>query len=124
MVIFDFKCDIELHKEDGLCFYQIKTKKSDNFNEKNLCKRNNGEQNSILDKLYALYSLGQNIKLAIACNKQLKIKKQEIDFSKQCFGELEESIVGDVERSLCVELGLNSIDLDNVFYIFDKYGFT
>ena len=26
-VIFDFKCDIELHRQDEMCFYQIKTKK-------------------------------------------------------------------------------------------------
>lgn len=26
-IIFDFKCDIELHKDDELNFYQIKTKK-------------------------------------------------------------------------------------------------
>lgn len=24
-VIFDFKCDIELHRQDEMCFYQIKT---------------------------------------------------------------------------------------------------
>lgn len=120
IVIFDFKCDIELHRGDELCFYQIKTKKSGSYNEKNLAKRNNGEQNSILGKLYALYSPGQNIKLAIVCNKQLKIKNKEIDFSMQCFGELEESVIAGVRRSLCEELNLNSINLDNVFYIFDN----
>ena len=122
-VVFDFKCDIELHRGDEFCFYQIKTKKSGSggsYNEKNLCKKNSGKQNSILGKLYALYSPEQNIKLAIVCNKQLKIKNQEINLSKQCFGELEESIVDDVKKNLCLELGLNSINLDNVFYIFDN----
>lgn len=122
-VVFDFKCDIELHRGDEFCFYQIKTKKSGsggNYNEKNLCRKNSKKQNSILGKLYALYSPGQNIKLAIVCNKQLKIKNQEINLSRQCFGELEESIVDDVKKNLCSELGLNSINLDNVFYIFDN----
>lgn len=60
-VIFDFKCDIELHKEQELFFYQIKTKKSGNFNENNLCKINKNDKNSMLGKLYALYSPNYNI---------------------------------------------------------------
>ncbi|WP_457826323.1 dsDNA nuclease domain-containing protein, partial [Staphylococcus aureus] len=55
-IIFDFKCDIELHKEDELDFYQIKTKKSGNYNSNNLCKKGKNKNNSILGKLYALYS--------------------------------------------------------------------
>ena len=46
-VVFDFKCDIELHRGDEFCFYQIKTKKSGsggNYNEKNLCRKNSKKQ--------------------------------------------------------------------------------
>ena len=119
-VIFDFKCDIELHKENELNFYQIKTKKSGNYNSNNLCKRNKNEKNSILGKLYALYSSNYNIKLAIVCNHQLKINNKEIDFSEQCFGELDQNILKDIKKKLCTELNLKTICLDNVFYVFDN----
>lgn len=118
-VIFDFKCDIELHRKNEMSFYQIKTKKSGNYNEKNLCRKNKNEQNSILGKLYALYSSGQSIKLAIVCNRQLKIKNKDIDFSIQCFGELDQEIVDDIKDKICNELNLDSVILDNVFFIFD-----
>lgn len=114
-VIFDFKCDIELHRKNEMSFYQIKTKKSGNYNEKNLCRKNKNEQNSILGKLYALYSPGQSIKLAIVCNRQLKIKNKDIDFSIQCFGELDQEIVDDIKDKICNELNLDSVILDNVF---------
>lgn len=119
-IIFDFKCDIELHKDDELDFYQIKTKKSGNYNSNNLCKKDKNENNSILGKLYALYSPNYNIKLAIVCNKQLKIKNKEIDFPEQCFADLDQDVLDDVREKLCAELKLNTVCLDNVFYIFDN----
>lgn len=119
-IIFDFKCDIELHKDDELDFYQIKTKKSGNYNSNNLCKKGKNENNSILGKLYALHSPNYNIKLAIVCNKQLKINNKEIDFPEQCFGDLDQDVLDDVRKKLCTELNLNTVCLDNVFYIFDN----
>lgn len=123
VVIFDFKCDIELHKGQELFFYQIKTKKSGNFNEKNLCKINKNDINSILGKLYALYSPNHNIKLAIVCNKPLKIRKKDIDFHQKCFGEIEKDVIDEIKSKLRIELNLNSINIDNVFYIFDEMDF-
>lgn len=122
-VIFDFKCDIELHKEQELFFYQIKTKKSGNFNETNLCKINKNDKNSILGKLYALYSPNHNIKLAIVCNKPLKIRKKDIDLHQKCFGEIEKDVIDEIKSKLCIELNLNLINIDNVFYIFDEMDF-
>lgn len=119
-IVFDFRCDIELHKENEICFYQIKTRKSGNYNEKNLCKISKNKQNSILGKLYALYSPGHNIKLAIVSNTQLKIKNKEIDFSKQCFASVDKKIVDEVKEKLRIELKIDSVDLENVFYIFDN----
>lgn len=122
-VIFDFKCDIELHKEQETFFYQIKTKKSGNFNENNLCKINNKENNSILGKLYALYSPNQNIKLAIVCNKPLKIRKKDIDFHEKCFGEIDKDAIDEIKNKLRIELNIDSVNVDNVFYIFDEMDF-
>lgn len=122
-VIFDFKCDIELHKEQEMFFYQIKTRKSGNFNENNLCKINNKENNSILGKLYALYSPNQNIKLAIVCNKPLKIRKKDIDFYEKCFGEIDKDAIDEIKNKLRIELNIDSVNVDNVFYIFDEMDF-
>ncbi len=122
-VIFDFKCDIELHKEQEMFFYQIKTRKSGNFNENNLCKINNKENNSILGKLYALYSPNQNIKLAIVCNKPLKIRKKDIDFHEKCFGEIDKDAIDEIKNKLRIELNIDSVNVDNVFYIFDEMDF-
>lgn len=122
-VIFDFKCDIELHKEQEMFFYQIKTRKSGNFNENNLCKINNKENNSILGKLYALYSPNQNIKLAIVCNKPLKIRKKDINFHEKCFGEIDKNAIDEIKNKLRIELNIDSVNVDNVFYIFDEMDF-
>ncbi|KGF08006.1 hypothetical protein HMPREF1634_01315 [Tissierellia bacterium S7-1-4] len=122
-VIFDFKCDIELHKEQEMFFYQIKTRKSGNFNENNLCKINNKENNSILGKLYALYSPNQNIKLAIVCNKPLKIRTKDIDFHEKCFGEIDKDAIDEIKNKLRIELNIDSVNVDNVFYIFDEMDF-
>ena len=122
-VIFDFKCDIELHRQDEMCFYQIKTKKSSHYTDNSLCTKKGSEQNSVLGKLYALYSPGQAIKLAIVCNRQLKINKKDIDFPKVCFGELDKDTVDNIKNKLKDELKLDTVDLENVFYIFDNMDF-
>ncbi len=122
-IVFDFKCDIEIHKQDEMDFYQIKTKKNGNYTLNELCKKKNNKTNSILGKLYALYSPNHNIKLAIVCNKQIRINKKEMEFNKQCFGELDKTVVEDIKEKLCVELNMDSVDsicLDHVFYIFDN----
>lgn len=54
------------------------------------------------------------------CNKQLKIKNKEIDFPEQCFADLDQDVLDDVREKLCAELKLNTVCLDNVFYIFDN----
>lgn len=54
------------------------------------------------------------------CNKQLKINNKEIDFPEQCFGDLDQDVLDDVRKKLCTELNLNTVCLDNVFYIFDN----
>ncbi|EFO70835.1 hypothetical protein HMPREF9211_1517 [Lactobacillus iners LactinV 01V1-a] len=54
------------------------------------------------------------------CNKQLKINNKEIDFPEQCFGDLDQDVLDDVRKKLCTELNLETVCLDNVFYIFDN----
>lgn len=119
-VIFDFKCDIELHKHDEIEFYQIKSKKKGGYTLKNLCEKKGKSQNSILGKLYALYTTSHNIKLAVVCNRPLMIGKKPIDFEEYCLGTLDDETIEFITQTLCDELNLESIFLDKVFYIVDN----
>lgn len=117
-VVFDFKCDIELHYENGLDFYQVKTKNSGNHSHKSLTsRRRNG--NSILGKLYALYTPNEKIKLAVVCNKHFKMDGNEDLRSEICLGELKQVQLDNIHMKLKEELTIEQVDLENVFYICD-----
>lgn len=117
-VVFDFKCDIELHYQNGLDFYQIKTKNKGNYSHKTLTSVQK-TNNSVLGKLYALYSPDQKIKLAIVCNKPLKIGKKEDIRQEICIGELKTEIVDEIVVKLKKELSQTEVNLENTFYICD-----
>ncbi len=57
------------------------------------------------------------------CNKPLRIRKKDIDFHQNCFGEIDKDVIDEIKSKLCMELNLNSINIDNVFYIFDEMDF-
>ncbi|QGM80379.1 DUF4297 domain-containing protein [Otariodibacter oris] len=122
-VVFDFKCDIELHYKRGFDFYQIKTKNRGNHSIKSLTNRK-GNSNSILGTLYALYSPTQKVKLAVVCNKHLKISRNEDLRSEICLGELDKKIIDLVQDKLKEELALSNIILDNIFYICEELDLT
>ena len=115
-VVFDFKCDIELHYENGLDFYQVKTKNSGNHSFKTLTNRKENSK-SILGTLYALYNPNQNVKLAVVCNKHLKIARNEDLREEICLGELDKTVIDFIQDKLKEELNLSDVVLDNVFYI-------
>ncbi len=115
-VVFDFKCDIELHYENGLDFYQVKTKNSGNHSFKTLTNRKENSK-SILGTLYALYNPNQNVKLAVVCNKHLKIDKKEDLREEVCLGKLDKTVIDFIQDKLKEELNLSDVVLDNVFYI-------
>ncbi len=117
-VVFDFKCDIELHYPNGLDFYQIKTKDKGNYSHKTLTSIPK-TSNSVLGKLYALYSPNQKVKLAIVCNKPLKIGNTEDIRQEICIGELNTKIVDEIVDKLKKELSLTEVNLENTFYICD-----
>ncbi|AMB99834.1 hypothetical protein AWM75_07590 [Aerococcus urinaehominis] len=117
-LIFDFKCDIELHYEDGVEFYQVKTMSRGNYNLKKLTNRT-GNSNSILGKLYALYTPSEKVKLAVVCNKYLKVGKNEDLRSEVCLGELNKESLKLIKQKLIEELDIKDVSLENTFYICD-----
>ncbi len=122
-VVFDFKCDIEIHKDNEFEFYQIKTIKNGNFTPKKLCTIKKGKLNSILGNLYALYSPNEKIKLAVVCNQPLKDKSKIIESDESCFAELDSETIKYVKEQLCNELKSKNIVLDDIFYIYDGMDF-
>ncbi|WP_019131787.1 DUF4297 domain-containing protein [Peptoniphilus obesi] len=122
-IVFDFKCDIELHRDNGLDFYQVKTINRGNHSSKTLTKRK-GNSRSILGTLYALYNPNHNIKLAVVCNKHLKIDSKEDLRQEVCLGELDKTVIDFIEDKLQEELKLSEVILDNVFYVCESMDLT
>lgn len=117
-IIFDFKCDIEVHKEEELEFYQIKTSKQNSYTTDSLCKVN--KTNSILGKLYALYSPNHSINLAVVCNKPLSVNRKVIELERCCFAELDEEVLNSIKQNLCNELKVEEVCLDKMFFIYES----
>lgn len=54
IVVFDYVCDVEVHKEDGLEFYQVKTQNNDGAYTVDKLINKNKTGNSVFGKLYKL----------------------------------------------------------------------
>ena len=117
-IIFDFKCDVEVHKEQGLEFYQIKTIKQNNYTTDSLCKVN--KSNSILGKLYTLFSPNHSINLAVVCNKPLSVNRKVVEFERCCFAELDEETLDSIKQNLCNELKIEEVYFEKMFFIYES----
>src|SRR5690606_20377193 len=53
-IVFDYCCDIEIHKEDGFEFYQVKTQNDNNSYTVDKMVKRNSSGVSILGNLYKL----------------------------------------------------------------------
>ena len=99
-----------MHRDNGLDFYQVKTINRGNHSSKTLTKRK-GNSRSILGTLYALYNPNHNIKLAVVCNKHLKIDSKEDLRQEVCLGELDKTVIDFIEDKLQEELKLSLIHI-------------
>ena len=120
-VIFDYKCDIEIHLDDSIEFYQIKTKKAQtpySFTELSKVKGTG----SIIGKLFVLKDTScqeTRIKCALVSNRFLKIKKKELDHTEVIdFNDLDNSLKVVVQEALKAELNRDEIDLRDLHYIY------
>ncbi len=118
-MVFDYVCDIEVHKDDSFEFYQIKTHKSEKrYTPNSLVKyKKDSEEGSILGKLFAL-NLGDEdgVKLFLVCNEPFKALSSdpgELSFNKLVKLEREKII-----KSLKSELEIDSVDLSKAFYLY------
>lgn len=120
-VVFDYKCDVEIHFTDSFEFYQLKTHKVQEPYRFSKISKQDKSGKSIFGKLYVLKN-DMNplvpVKIAIVSNAFLKIGKNVYSENELLhFSDLNETSKKSICKSLCNELG-NSIDLSNVDFIY------
>ena len=121
-VIFDYKCDVEVHFRNSIEFYQIKTHKVQSpYKFTDLKKIPKGSQ-SIMAKLFILKdeaSSETSIKCALVSNAYFQIgKTTKSDVEKFCFDELDEKSQNIIKKALQDELKRSEVDLTNLHYIY------
>ena len=120
-VIFDYKCDIEVHFSDALEFYQVKTHKVQSPYTLSTLAKKGKDSSSIIGKLFILKNAtdpSTPIKIAIVSNAYLKIGKTVYsEFEEIDFNSLDSKVQTEIRNSLKDELG-NNIDLTNVGFIY------
>ena len=120
-VVFDYKCDIEIHFSDSFEFYQLKTHKVQRpYNFSKISKQDKNGR-SIFGKLYLLRNgldSSTPVKLAIVSNAFLQIGKKTFSDSEVLqFSDLDDSAKKAISKSLSKELG-NSIDFNDIEFIY------
>lgn len=119
IIVFDYVCDIEIHYNDKLEFYQLKSHKGiKQYTAKEITEKGK-HKNSILGKLFILRKEGNNdIKLAIVSNGYLKEGTKIIDgLSEFELSNLETKNVKFIQDAIKKELNIDDVDLSNVYFI-------
>lgn len=122
-VVFDYKCDIEIHFEDSLEFYQIKTHKVQSpYAFQIISKPDKSTGRSILGKLYLLKSISDDeisMKVALVSNAFFKIgSKVYSDVETFKFSDLDQATQDKISAALSLELRQDEIDISNVHYVY------
>ncbi|SMC54529.1 dsDNA nuclease domain-containing protein [Papillibacter cinnamivorans] len=120
-VIFDYKCDIEIHLSDSIEFYQIKSQKAQKpYSFTDLSKVEG--TGSIIGKLFVLKDTScpeTRIKCALVSNRFLKIKGKELSDAEVIdFDALDDKLKAVVQNALKSELSRDEIDLRDLRYIY------
>ena len=115
-MVFDYVCDIEVHKENGFDFFQIKTKGNDRtYTAKNLTKK--ASEGSILGKLYVLVANTPGKHSTVALVTNAAFHSFPSGTLTNCFSTLPQTDKDIITSALKEELKTDTINLDNVFYI-------
>lgn len=120
-VIFDYKCDVEVHFSDSLEFYQLKTHKVQSPYAFSKLSKRIKEKPSIMGKLFAIKNAADPsapIKVAIVSNSYLKIDNTVYsDYEELDFSSLKKEVQEKIVSALKSEVG-EFIDLTNVGFIY------
>lgn len=120
-IVFDYVCDIEVHMEDKLEFYQIKThcKSKSAYTTATLTKKEKkNSKGSILGKLFILnVREGCNSLIAVVSNSPYKMKGYNIYNGIHCFNEFPQLEKQNLIEAIKSELNVKEVDLSTAFYI-------
>ena len=120
-VIFDYKCDIEIHLNDSIEFYQIKSQKAQKPYSFTQLSKVEGTS-SIIGKLFVLKDVScaeTRIKCALVSNRFLKIKNKELSEKEVIdFDSLGDEMKAVIQNALKMELSRDIIDLKDLYYIY------
>ncbi len=120
-IVFDYKCDIEVHLGNSLEFYQVKTHKIQSPYTFSTLSKQDKTNKSIIGKLFLLKNAVDpttTVKVAIVSNAYLKIKNKVYSESENLdFGSLDTKTQQAIRKALNNELG-STIDLNNVGFIY------
>lgn len=118
-IVFDLVCDIEVHLDNGFEFYQIKTHKESQpkYTVKSLLKVKEGEQGSILGKLFVLNTISTvPVKTVLVCNAPFKVLSSEP--GENCLDSLSQSNKSVIIEAIKKELGTKDVDLSKSYYLY------
>lgn len=115
-MVFDYACDIEIHYQDSLEFYQIKTRKNCKPYTTKLLKEIKGE-GSILGKIYVLCNKSNADEVRVAIVSNAPYNAFSTDHLMTCFTDLPEKDKREITESLKAELGVPNVDFSKIFYI-------
>lgn len=120
-IVFDYKCDIEVHFKDSLEFYQIKTHKVQSPYTFTTLSKKDKTGKSILGKLFLLKNTSDKtvpIKVALVSNAFFRLgSKTYSDVEELNFNNLDEKSQKKILDALKDEIG-NDFKLSNVHYIY------
>jgi hypothetical protein len=122
-VVFDYKCDVEIHFKDSLEFYQIKTHKVQSpYKFTVISKPDKNTGKSIIGRLYLLKSISDeniSMKVALVSNAFFQIdKKIYSDVETLKFSDLDAATQKKICDALKTELRQDEVDITNIHYIY------
>lgn len=122
-IVFDYVCDIELHTDDKLCFYQIKTKNDCRpITTSFLTKIDKNSLHSVIGKLYLIRceenDFNDKIELNIVGNVPFSDEKSLCKINTTKFSEMSVETQKKITDALKVEMNLETINLDNLFFVY------
>lgn len=122
-IVFDYVCDIELHTDEKLSFYQIKTKNDCSpINTTYLTKIDKNSLHSVIGKLYTIRcekdEYNDKIELNVVGNVPFKDDKDLCKLSAKKFNEMTEKTQKKIIDALKAEMETETVNIDNLYYIY------
>jgi hypothetical protein len=122
-VVFDYKCDVEVHLPNVLEFHQIKTHKVQSpYTFAKISKQDATTGKSVLGQLYLLRNCASDdvdVRVAIVSNAFFKLKQKIFEESEVIvFSELDAKAQKTIRDALAKEITNDEVDLSKISYIY------